>query len=393
MTEKHIPSYLFILPWSLGAVGGINQVVENLILQMKRDGQFNPMLMVISWEDTKIRQKNIKNIDHYFFRLENPWDYNENIFKFALFFLRLWKTIPQFFRFIKKNNIKVINFHYCSLTALNIVYLKALGLYKGKLILSFHGIDAMAVQKSHGIKRKLWKLLIKSSDAIVTCSNFLKKHLMLFDQACKNKIAVVHNGIDVSAFTTNYDKNYYFNPVLKKQKFILNVATMQKIKGQDILIKAFSKISKDYENFNLVIVGRPAEAMDKLKALNVSLKLEDRVWIYEGLSHNKISVFMKNAEIFVLPSRYEAFGIVILEAGAFGVPVIASNVGGIREIITHDQTGRLFEVEDTDQLEKELRFLLENPEQRQKLGKNLKTHVSHHFSWLNSYQKYLRLTS
>jgi hypothetical protein len=74
--KKNNASYLFILPWTLEAVGGINQVVENLILHMKTDDKFNPMLMVMSWKDKKLRKENIKNFDHYFFRLENPWCYH-----------------------------------------------------------------------------------------------------------------------------------------------------------------------------------------------------------------------------------------------------------------------------------------------------------------------------
>ncbi|WP_289022056.1 glycosyltransferase family 4 protein [Desulfobacter postgatei] len=392
MFRKNNASYLFILPWTLEAVGGINQVVENLISHMKTDGKFNPMLMVMSWKDKKIRKENIKNFDHYFFRLENPWTYHKNIFKFPLFLFRFVTAMRHLIKFIKKNNIKVINFHYCSLTALNIVFLKKLGRYKGKLILSFHGIDAVSVQKSCGVEKLLWEILIQSSDHIVTCSNFLKDYLISFDQRCQKKIVVVHNGIDVPAFISNYDKIYPLDSGLNKQKIILNIGTIDKIKGQDLLILAFSKIVEDYQGLSLVLVGRPAKALDKIKALITSLQLQDHVWLYEGLSHDKVAVLMKNAEIFVLPSRYEAFGIVILEAGAFGVPVIASNVGGIREIITHNQTGRLFEAEDINGLEKELRFLLKFPEQRKLLGKNLNAHVIKNFSWKTSYQKYLSFT-
>lgn len=385
-------SYLFLLPWSLAAVGGVNQVVENLMRQVKQDGRYKPMLMVNSWGDTKMREQNIKGYDHHFFRLRNPWDHFKPFHNFIAFCGCLGWNWWQFLRFIRSNKIAIINVHYCSLYVLNISFLKAVRLFSGRLILSFHGTDLLVALQTKGIERALWKIMLGSADSIVTCSEFLKKDLILFDDSCEKKIDVIHNGIDVSFLEEKRDKNYRLDPSLKEHKFILNIGTFEYIKGQDILLKAFKKITGDFPDLHLVLIGRPGKALKHLKLLISSLGLAHRVWIYEDLSHDKISAFFEKAMVFTLPSRYESFGIVILEAGIFSVPVVASNVGGIREILNHAQTGRMCEPENIEGLACELAYLLKRPEERIRLGENLRKHVLKNYSWAGAYRKYLDRT-
>ena len=389
MKYKSKKSYLFILPWSLEFVGGVNQVVRNLIHQMKQDSRYNPILMVNSWEDITLRKKNINGYDHNFFQLRNPWNSNRPLINFIAFCGNTILYSRQILDFIKKNKIAVINFHYCSLSALNISVLKILRLFQGKLILSFHGKDILAANRAKGIERLLWKIMMHSADEIVTCSESLKDDLIRFHESSHKKIWRIPNGIDISQIEKTRDKNYQLDPALKVKQFVLNIGTYEYIKGQDVLLKAFKSISNDFKDLHLVLIGRPGNALKNLKSLIVSLGLTHRVWLFENLPHSKISVFLEKATVFVLPSRYETFGIVILEAGVYNVPVIASNVGGIREIITHDKTGKLCEPEKVECLTSELIYLLNRPDERMRLGKNIRQHVLSNYSWKKAYQKYI----
>jgi glycosyltransferase involved in cell wall biosynthesis len=157
------------------------------------------------------------------------------------------------------------------------------------------------------------------------------------------------------------------------------------------LIKAFAKIAPEFKELCLVLIGRPGGAENKITQLIDSLGLSCRVHLYNGLPHDQILTIIKRAMIFVLPSRYEPFGIVILEAGAFGVPVIASNVGGIREILSHNDTGRLCVPEDVDSLADELRNLLTDQEERYRLGGNLRKHILENYSWEKTCTKYIEV--
>ena len=230
---------------------------------------------------------------------------------------------------------------------------------------------------------------MRSADSIVTCSESLKNDLILFDKRCLDRIVVIHNGIDISFLEQERDRSYRFDPALEGREIILNVATFQHIKGQDVLVRAFVEVAKVFENVHLVMIGRPGEALEQLRILIRSFGLEHRVWLYEGLPHDKIAAFLEKTVVFALPSRYESFGIVILEAGVFGVPVVATSVGGVSEILSHDQTGKLCEPEDSECLARELAYLLERPEERKRLGNNLRKHVMENFSWRQAYRKYV----
>lgn len=380
-------SYLFILPWSLKYVGGVNQVVENLFSQMKLDGKYTPIIMVNSWDDVKIRKEKINEIDHYFFRLRSPWNASKKMVNFTAFCMELLKTSWRFYKFINLHKITTINVHYCSLFALNISFIKFIRLFKGHLILSFHGKDLLFAKQSQDIEKLLWKILLRSAERIITCSESLKNELALFDKFSFHKIVSVHNGIDIS-FLAEVE-NRQIGSLLEKKRFILNVATLEYKKGQDILLKAFKKIENEFEDINLIIIGRSGGVEYQIQQLIESLNLSQKVIIYDGLAHKKVLEFMKQTLFFVLPSRYEPFGIVILEAGVFGKPVIASNLGGIPEILSHNVTGILFESEDINALAKEMRNLLNQAEERNRLGKNLREHVLKKFSWKRTYLKYL----
>ena len=382
-------SYLFILPWSLNSIGGVTEVVLNLMNQMKQHDQYTPLLMVNSWEDKKIRKQTIKGCTHHFFRLRSPWNNQQPFINFVAFCIFYGWNLLQLQKFLLTNKVKAINVHYCELYAINISIAKKIRLYRGRFILSFHGKDLLTAQQAKGFGKILWKLLLRSADTIVTCSESLKNDLIQFDRSCSSRTVVIHNGVDMLRLRQAQDKKYYLGPEHDEHKIILNIATFEHKKGQDVLVKAFAIIAKEFPNVDLIIIGRPGKALNPLRRLIDSLNLNHRVWLYEGLPHDKIITYYRKATVFTLPSRYEPFGIVILEAGIFGVPVIATNVGGIREILKHDQTGRLCRVDDSKQLTNELIYLLNHPGERKRLGKNLQRHVEMNFSWKRAYLKYL----
>lgn len=379
--------YLFILPWSLDSIGGVNEVVKNLYYQFKINQKYEPIIMVNSWNDIVSRKDNISGYDHFFLRLRNPFN-RKNLFRnFILFILEIPSSFAFLRRFLKKNNVYCVNMHYCSLSCFSLLLLKFVGLYRGRIVLSFHGRDTQALIKSKGLEKILWNIAFRLSDSIVACSKALMEEICCFDRELSRKTSYIHNGVDIA--TTPFASQKDNVKELKNMNYLLNVGTLEHQKGHDVLLQAFKQVHKKFDTLNLVIIGRKGDAEPNIKKMIHSLGLSDRVRLYEGLPHDEVLLYMENAKGFVLPSRYESFGIVILEAGLYGLPVIASNVGGIPEIISHNETGRLFEPGDIDALANELSYLLSNPDERARLGRNLKKHVNDNFSWEKTYKKYL----
>ena len=188
---------------------------------------------------------------------------------------------------------------------------------------------------------------LKNAAAIVSVSNALKDNI---GQFCKRNISVVPNVVDVERFK-----------ISEKTKSVqLNIGLLGGLgnfrKGLDILLKAVSILNdKDL----LLHIGGDGQLLGHFKNLAKELKVEERCKFYGELQPSEILEFYSSIDIFVLASRDETFGVVIIEAMACGLPVIATKCGGPEEIIT-DDTGILVEKEDPEALARAISFMSEN---------------------------------
>lgn len=190
------------------------------------------------------------------------------------------------------------------------------------------------------------------------------------------------------------------NPVIdthkifkKNIKYIIAVGRFDKQKGFEILIKVFSKIIKDHNEWNLIIVG-DGNLRKKYINLIKNLKLENKV-ILPGRAGN-IQDFYNKSDIFVLSSKYEGFPNVLLEAMSNGLPVISTNCKtGPSDIINHYQNGILISLENFEiELFNELKKLIIDHTLREKLSnesikvKDTFSILNIHLQWENLFKKY-----
>ncbi len=269
--------------------------------------------------------------------------------------------------------------------------MRKLGLFNGALILSFHGLDVEAV-RSHGVFGKLlWRYLLNNSDRIVTCSADLATRLKLAAPYITTGIEVIHNGIDEEEFRT--ESLRVADPIADRDPYILNVATFERKKGQDVLLDAFFALDQRFSEYQLILVGADGLFLDDIRTRidNEDTEAGRKVSIVIDAPHSTVLEIMAGASIFVLPSRAEPFGIVLLEAGLSSVPVIASRIGGIPEIITHDENGILVEPDNVQELRIALEMLLSNTAVGTTLAAQHYQRVVERFTWKSCASKYTDL--
>jgi glycosyltransferase involved in cell wall biosynthesis len=187
------------------------------------------------------------------------------------------------------------------------------------------------------------------------------------------RMVTIHNGIEELAFLSREEAQKKLSLTDETHFVIGTIAELHKNKGIDILVEALPHVS----NAVLVVIGE-GEERKVLEEMIIRLKLETRAHLI-GFMENAARV-LPAFDLFVLPSRTEALGYVLLEAGFAGVPVAASTVGGIPEVIDDGLNGVLFPAYDSEALAKAVNELIASPNVRAHYAERLKEKVARYFA-------------
>jgi glycosyltransferase involved in cell wall biosynthesis len=290
------------------------------------------------------------------------------------------------------NGIRIVNPHFPNLNILTFLILRRLGRLSFQIVLSFHGSDVNAVLNTVGLERRLWKILLRAADHLVVVSDSLGADLLKFDRDIAKKVRTIYNGVDFDLFDQTVSRGEKLSlPDDPQELIILSVGTFVSWKGHDVLLRAFSVVAAEIPSARLVIVGRDGPQLQEIVELVDTLSLRERVDLVRNVPHERIFEFLSKADIFVLASRREAFGLVVVEAAAAKVPVVCTDVGGLRELVTQGVTGAVVDVEDHVGLAKAIISTLTNPVDAQRMASNFYGCVRTDFTWHRAYQKYLTL--
>ncbi|MCK5216663.1 MAG: glycosyltransferase family 4 protein [Methanosarcinales archaeon] len=198
-----------------------------------------------------------------------------------------------------------------------------------------------------------------------------------------DKIVVIPNGINVDEFDFGYSKEKCRSKLGLSidSRMILFLGTLSPHKGPDILIKAMSEIVKEVPDAKLVFVGDGGMRKELLmlsKKLGIKKNVEFAGFVEEDIK----PLYYRAADVFCLPSvmKHEIFGIVNLEAMACSVPIVASKIGGVPDVVRDGENGLLIPPRDSDALADAITYLLENEDIREKIGKNGRKKVED-YSW------------
>ncbi len=196
-----------------------------------------------------------------------------------------------------------------------------------------------------------------------------------------DKIEIIPHGLDLSVFDNLPERGEFRAKygLSADQRLILYLGRIHKIKGLDLLTKAFTDLSKALSDVKLVIVGPDNGYLPSLKKLITDLEISDRVLFTGPLyGQEKLRAYV-DADVYVLPSYYEIFSITVLEACACGIPVIVTDRCGLADVI--DGQAGLVVPYDKEQIQHALRRMLGNDKLRREFGEKGKSLVQEKFNW------------
>ncbi|HIH73787.1 MAG TPA: glycosyltransferase family 4 protein [Methanosarcina sp.] len=221
---------------------------------------------------------------------------------------------------------------------------------------------------------------MKFAKSILSVSDDIKLHLINLGIE-EDKVAVVPNGVDIEKFKPLGKKESRNLLKLPENKnIVLFAGCLGSIKGVDYLIEA----AKDFVNTDteLYLVGRDDGLRKKLVKMAQELKIIDHIKFIGPVNHEKIPVWISASDILVLPSLSEGRPNVVLEALACEVPVVATDVGGIPELMIDGKTGYLIPAKNSIELSKKIIKLLKDESLREKMGKfGRKSIMERGFTW------------
>lgn len=255
------------------------------------------------------------------------------------------------------------------------------------------------------------------ADGVIAVSQAMRRDVHELYQVPWDRIQVIPNGIDLDQYKPTPDPAvlaaYQIDP---GQPFVLFVGRITRQKGIIHLVRAIQYLQPGIQV--VLCAGAPdtEEIGREMTAAVEAARLHTRnriIWIPQVLPVDQVISLYTHAAIFVCPSVYEPFGIINLEAMACGTPVVASSVGGITEVVVHEETGLLVPFEPRDpgdwepknadkysqDLASAVNRLLSSPEKISRMGENSRSRVEQYFSWksvarqtLEFYRKLIRDT-
>jgi len=205
--------------------------------------------------------------------------------------------------------------------------------------------------------------VIGCCDAICASNPVEAEQMVQFYGAPAERIELVPPGVDHAFFSPGERRGARAALGLDDRPTLLFVGRIQPLKGLGIAVQALAELRST--DARLVVVGGPSgsdgpDEMARVDELIDRLGVRDRIRFVEPQPHHMLSTFYRAADVVVVPSRSESFGLVALEAAACGVPVVAAAVGGLRTLVEDGVTGFLVESRDPAHFAERIEFLLDD---------------------------------
>ena len=236
----------------------------------------------------------------------------------------------------------------------------------------FSEISRQIAEREYWLTYEAWRLVV--------CSEFMRGEAGRLFNCPADKIEVVYNGVEPSRFAGTCDDAVRAKWAAPEEKIVLYVGRFVREKGIGVLLGSMSAVLAQEPNARFVVVGGGADAA-KYEGFARWSGLSNRVTFAGFLQGEPLHELYRVADVAVFPSLYEPFGIVALEAMAAGVPVVASDAGGLKEIVVHDATGTSTYAGDASSLAWGIRRVLGDPARARRLASSASARLGVEFDW------------
>lgn len=373
---------MLVLPWAPECAGGVSIVVKALARQFLSHS-VRTSVLVSEWEARRPHGA-VDGTVRFRFALV-PATGPLGLLKAAVTApARLWRT----WALLRRDKITAVNFHYPGLDALGVAVLKLFGLFRGRLLLSFHGTDARAPEG--WVQRSLWRLLLSQTDGVTACSQSLATQVAKALSLPAHRVTVLYNGVDAEQFAPGLPRGAEECPPLPA-RYIVSVGSFIPRKAHRLLLEAFGELAADHPDVSLVIVGMDGQERQPLLQRAAAMGLADRLVCLTNQSQDHVAEIVSNAALSVQPSHAEPFGLAVIEAAACGVPIVASAVGGHLEILQDGKTALLFPAGDAATCSRQMRRLLEDPALANAMADRARSITVTRFGWPSCATGYMSL--
>ncbi len=297
---------------------------------------------------------------------------NYPLFEFSLYSLALASKMVEVATY---ENLDLMHVHYAIPHATSAYLAKQILKEKRdiKIITTLHGTDITLVGLEPSFLH-LVKFSIEQSDGVTTVSRYLKEKT-LTNYSIKKDIEVIPNFIDSGYFKPEQACLFRKRIAPNGEKILIHVSNFRVVKRVADTLHILKQVQKDV-NAKLVLVG---DGPDRSECERLARELDlGQSVIFLGKQEALVEI-LNAADLFLIPSQSESFGLSALEAMACGLPVIASSVGGLPELVRHNETGFIAEIGDIDRMARYAVDLLTNDKKYKLFSNNARGRAVNEF--------------
>ena len=359
------------------SVGGLEKCVSEIAKGLARRGH-----EVVVYTTDFPRSKSKELIDRVLVR------------RIPAFFSLFHAPVSIFMPYIARENADLVHVHippvFGAFSA--VIFAKMKGI---PLVLTYHN-DTVGCNTFENFVARIYNMIqdrfLLGNVQLITVPSAAYVKVLIGRKIDPRIIRVVNNGIDLAGCDKlQKKKEVQEKPGSDRRKLVLYVGALEKRKGVEFLLRAAREIDERAGDVKIVIVGRGSEKKN-LEQLALNLRVDNRVSFKGYVSEEELETLYCESDVFVLPSLYESFGLVLLEAMAHRKPVIATRIPGTSELVKADFNGILVEPKNPKKLGDAIMKVLSDTDYARKLGRNGQI-FSASFTWDKAVSDYIHLFS